>query len=221
MMTRIKICGITNREDAEIAAACGVDAIGFVFAESPRRVTPEQAKEMLRGLDPFVVGVGVFVNSPAEEVRRILEFTGCEVAQLHGDEGPEYLEELAPYGVVKVVRVAGAGGPTQAGSLCQLSPAQRWKGARAILLDTLMDGKAGGTGERFDLRVAEAMVREGYRVIVAGGLTAENVAEVLRRVRPYGVDVSSGVEAAPGRKDQQKVKQFVEAVRMTDQEMAS
>jgi phosphoribosylanthranilate isomerase len=215
-MTRIKVCGITNREDAEIAATCGVDAIGFVFAESPRRVAPEHARELLRGLDPFLVGVGVFVNSPVEEVRRVLELTGCSVAQLHGDEGPEYVEELAPYGVVKVVRVPRRG-EDGAGVRREWAHPPH---SCTVLLDTLVPEKMGGTGERFDLSVAEEMVREGYRVIVAGGLTAENVGEVVTRVRPYGVDVSSGVEVAPGRKDHQKVREFVEAVRVSDQETA-
>jgi len=215
-MTRIKIDGITNREDAEFAAGCGVDAIGFVFAESPRRVTPEQAREVLRGLEPFVVAVGVFVNAPAEEVRRILECTGCSVAQLHGEEGPEYVEALAPFGVVKVIRI-GEGVNEEERRAWARPP---YKTARAILLDTLVPGKAGGTGERFDLAVAVEMVRAGYRVIVAGGLTPENVGEVVRRVRPYGVDVSSGVEAEPGRKDAGKVRRFVEAVRAADREIA-
>ncbi len=212
-MTRIKVCGITNREDAEFACRCGVDAIGFVFAESPRQVTPERAREILRGLEPSVVGVGVFVDRPAEDVRRVLEFTGCSVAQLHGEEGPECVEALAPFGVVKVVKVGASGGATEI--------APPYRAAKAILLDTLVEGKAGGTGERFDLAAAKEMVKAGYRVIVAGGLTPDNVGEVVRTVRPYGVDVSSGVEAEPGRKDHGKVARFVEAVRAADQEIAS
>ena len=224
-MTRIKIDGITNREDAEFAAGCGVDAIGFVFAESPRRVSSEQAREILRGLEPFVMAVGVVVNAPPEEVRRILELTGCSVAQLHGEEGPEYVETLAPFGVVKVIRVscrAGMSAPqaTHARRSPAASEAARpYSIARAILLDTFVPGKAGGTGERFDLAVAEEVVKAGYRVIVAGGLTPENVGEVVKRVRPYGVDVSSGVESEPGRKDHSKVRRFVEAVRAADREI--
>jgi len=220
-MTRIKVCGITNRDDAEFAAACGVDAIGFVFAESPRRVTPEQAREILRGLEPLVVGVAVFVNAPPEEVRRILELTGCSLAQLHGQEGPEYVEALAPFGVVKAMRVPREGGPAQAGRLCQGLLAQ-WQGrAKAILLDTFVPGKSGGTGQRFAVgqelvSCHRELVKTGYRVIVAGGLTPENVGEVVRQVRPYGVDVSTGVEAVPGRKDHDKVRRFAEAVRAED-----
>jgi len=226
-MTRIKVCGITNREDAEFACRCGVDAIGFVFAESQRQVTPERAREILRGLEPFVVAVGVFVDRPVEEVRRVLEFTGCSVAQLHGEEGPEYVEALAPFGVVKVVKVscgAGISAPqaTHARRILGVAETARpYRAAKAILLDTLVEGKAGGTGERFDLAAAQELVKAGYRVIVAGGLTPENVGEVVRAVRPYGVDVSSGVEAEPGRKDHEKVAGFVEAVRAADQEIAS
>jgi phosphoribosylanthranilate isomerase len=226
-MTRIKVCGITNREDAEFACRCGVDAIGFVFADSPRQVTPERARDILRGLEPFVVRVGVFVNRPVEEVRRVLEFTGCSVAQLHGEEGPEYVEALAPFGVVKAIRVscrAGMSAPQATHArriLGAAETARPYRTAKAILLDTAVPGKAGGTGRRFDVGVAAELVKAGYRVIVAGGLTPENVGEVVKTVRPYGVDVSSGVEAEPGRKDHQQVARFVEAVRVAGQEIAS
>lgn len=215
-MTRIKICGITNQQDAEFARACGVDALGFVFAESPRQVNLEQARAIIAGVDPFAVSVGVFVDTPAEEVRSILEFTGCRVAQLHGAEGPEYLEELTPFAVVKVLRVRDGIG--EADRRAWLQPGS---GVQAILLDTFVPGKAGGTGKRFDPSVAEELVREGHRVIVAGGLTPDNVGEVVRRVRPWGVDVSSGVEYSPGRKDHAKVADFVAAVREADQEMTA
>jgi phosphoribosylanthranilate isomerase len=213
-MTRIKICGITNAQDAEVAAACGADAIGFVFARSPRQVAPERAREIMRGMDPFVVGVGVFVNAPAEEVRRILAFTGCSVTQLHGEEGPEYLEALAPLAVVKAIKVGAGERGAWAGRGDACAP--RFK---AILLDTSVPGKAGGTGKRFDLAAAQGMMEAGYRVIVAGGLTPENVAEVVRKARPYGVDVSTGVESSPGRKDHEKVRRFVDAVRQADREL--
>jgi len=223
-VTRIKICGITNRADAETAAGCGADAIGFVFAESPRRVAPEAARDIMRNLEPLVVGVGVFVNTPVEEVRRVLECTGCSVAQLHGEEGPEYVEALAPFGVIQVVRVSS--NAQEAGRRASAGPTRPrarppYKGIKAVLLDTSVPGMVGGTGERSDLRVAEGMAKEGHRVIVAGGLTAENVGEVVRRVRPYGVDVSSGVEAAPGRKDHGQVERFVAAVRAADREIRS
>jgi len=208
-MTRIKICGITNREDAHRAAECGADAIGFVFAESPRRTTPEAAGKIMAELGPFVTGVGVFVDAPVDEVKRALEVSGCTVAQLHGDEGEEYIKSLASYRVIKAIRVGASLDETNTG---------RYKKAGAILLDTYVAGQVGGTGRRFDPAVAARLVKEGWRVIVAGGLRPENVGEVVSSVRPYGVDVSTGVEAAPGRKDREKVAQFIAAVRAADRE---
>jgi len=206
-MTRVKICGITNIEDAQWAAQRGADALGFVFAESPRQVAPSRAREILRELGPLVTGVGVFVDRPAEEVKSILAASGCAVAQLHGSEPPEYIDQLAPYAVVKAIRVGAGIDAVDVG---------RYKEARAILLDTHVEGRAGGTGCRFDLSLARRLVQEGWRVIVAGGLTPENVGEVLASVRPYGVDVSTGVESAPGRKDPEKVARFIAAVRAAD-----
>jgi phosphoribosylanthranilate isomerase len=207
-MTRVKVCGITNREDAHCAATSGADAIGFMFAESPRRVAPDTAREILAEVGPFVTGVGVFVNSPPDEVRRALESAGCAVAQLHGEESAQDISLLSPYPVVKAARV----GPGFRDA--QLEP---YRGARAILLDAYVPGKPGGTGTRFDLSVAVGLVARGWRVIVAGGLTPENVAEVVRAVRPYGVDVSTGVESAPGRKDHAKIRDFLAAVRAADE----
>lgn len=206
-MTRIKICGITSPEDAESAAACGADAIGFVFAESPRRITPERAREVLRLVEPFVTGVGVFVDEPVDSLKRALAASGCAVAQLHGEEPPWYIQAIAPYGVIKAVRVRGE---------LDAAGVAGYKEARAILLDTYSARRAGGTGQRFDPQVAAGLVREGWRVIVAGGLTPENVGDVVAAVRPYGVDVSSGVESAPGKKDHAKVAAFVAAVRTAD-----
>jgi len=209
-MTRIKICGITNEEDARWAAECGADAVGFVFAESPRMMAPDRVSEIMAEVEPFVVGVGVFVDTPARKVKNILASTGCSVAQLHGDESENDIDMLAPYAVVKVARVRD-----------QLDEAslRGYKKAKAILLDTYVPGKAGGTGQRFDLSVAVELVEKGWRVIVAGGLTPENVSEVVKSVRPYGVDVSSGVEVEPGRKDPEKVAGFIAAVRAADREM--
>jgi phosphoribosylanthranilate isomerase len=206
-MTRVKICGITNQEDAQRAASCGADAVGFQFADTPRRVAPETARAILNELDPLVTGVAVFVDAPSAEVRRVLESTGCAAAQLHGSEPPEHIEALAPYAVIKVIRVRGS---------LDASELDRYKGARAILLDTYVAGLAGGTGRRFDPEIARGLVQEGWRVIVAGGLTPDNVGEVVRRVRPYAVDVGSGVESGPGRKDHEKVARFIAAVRAAD-----
>jgi len=206
-MTRIKIDGITNHEDGAWVAQCGADAVGFVFADSPRRIEPRRARDILSGLEPLVTGVAVFVDSPLEEIKRILDLTGCTVAQLHGDEPESYIAELAPRAVVKVIRVRGT---------LDGADLARYKGARAILLDTYVAGRAGGTGRRFDPALASRLVQEGWRVIMAGGLTPDNVSDVVTSVRPYGVDVSTGVESAPGRKDHEKVQRFVGAVRAAD-----
>jgi phosphoribosylanthranilate isomerase len=206
-MTRIKICGITRVEDALQAAECGADGIGLNFADSPRRVSPERAGEIMAGVGPFLTGVGVFVDSSVEEVRSALETSWCTVAQLHGSEPADFIPALSPYRVVKAIRVRGA---------LDESLLRRYKDAAAILLDTYVPGQAGGTGRRFDPAVAARLVKEGWRVIVAGGLTADNVGEVVAAVRPYGVDVSTGVEAAPGKKDPRKVAEFIAAVRAAD-----
>ena len=206
-MTRIKICGITTARDAEWAAECGADAIGFNFAESPRRVEPQRVREISCALGPFVTRVGVFVDLPAAEVREVLETSGCTVAQLHGSESPDYLRSLSPYGVIKPLRVSDS---------VDEERLHAYADASALLLDTYVEGVAGGTGRRFDHALAAALVEKGWRVIVAGGLTPENVAQVVSSVRPYGVDVASGVEAAPGRKDREKVRDFIAAVRAAD-----
>ena len=206
-MTRVKICGITTLEEARWAAACGAEAIGFVFAKSPRRVAPETAGAIMQEMGPFISGVGVFVDSPVEEVRRAMEASGCTVAQLHGSEPESTIQALAPYAVIQALRVRGDLGASM------LTPSRM---ARAILLDAYVEDLPGGTGQRFDASVAADLVRDGWRVIVAGGLTPENVGEVVRTVRPYGVDVGSGVEREPGRKDRDKVADFIAAVRAAD-----
>jgi len=207
-MTRVKICGITTREDAEAAVHSGADALGFMFAKSPRRIDPERVRGILAALGPYITAVGVFANAPPEEVRDLLESSGCSVAQLHGEEPADYVDLLSPYVVVKAFRV---GGGFSEGILAP------YREARAVLLDSYVEGLLGGTGQRFDPRVAADLVARGWRVIVSGGLTPANVAEVVRSVRPYGVDVSSGVESAPGRKDHAKIRDFLAAVRAADE----
>jgi phosphoribosylanthranilate isomerase len=198
-MTWVKVCGITNLEDALVAAEAGADALGFVFAESPRRVEPEMAAAIIRLLPDGVQAVGVFVDAPVEEVRRTIEVCGLTAVQLHGRETPEICTAM-PVPVIKAFRMHGPE------TLAEMAAYQGrvW----AMLLDSYKAGQAGGTGHGFDLSLAVEAKRCG-RIIVAGGLSGANVAEVIERVCPFGVDASSRLEMAPGRKDHRLVRQFV------------
>jgi phosphoribosylanthranilate isomerase len=197
-MVKVKICGITNVEDALHAADCGADALGFVFYDkSPRCLDPEAARGIIAELPPFVTAVGLFVNETPDRIRRITDFCGLDAIQLHGDEGPADCD-YAPRRVVKALRVK------EAASLQRLDEYT----VSAILLDAWVPGVYGGTGERLDWSLA-AEVAGRRRTILAGGLTPENVTEAVRTVRSYAIDVSSGVEAAPGKKDPEKVAAFI------------
>lgn len=197
-MTRVKICGITNREDALHAAACGADALGFVFyAGSPRCVTPEVAAGICRELPPFVTRVGLFVNETPERVGAIAGYCGLDVIQLHGDEDPGTCS-YPPRRVIKALRVKNAE---------SLAGHERFQ-VSALLLDAWVAASYGGTGHCFNWALAATVARQ-RPVILAGGLTPVNIAAAIRQVHPYGVDVSSGVESTPGIKDPEKVSQFI------------
>lgn len=200
---KVKICGITNAADGIVAAEAGADLLGFVFCdESPRYITPEAAAQIIRQLPPFVVKVGLFVNAPEEDVMRAITVCGLDMLQFHGNETPEYCRQFGLM-TIKAFRIRDAG------SLDALEkyPTDAW------LLDAYTPGKLGGTGEVFDWDLAIAARGRGRPIFLAGGLNPDNVAEAVRRVRPYGVDVSSGVESAPGKKDQAKVRAFVRAAK--------
>lgn len=195
---RVKICGITTLEDARHAVACGADALGFVFyPKSPRFVDPERVRRIVAGLPPLVTTVGLFVNEDPAKIGEIVACCGLNVIQLHGDETPGQCS-FPPYRVVKAVRL------TAGADLATLADYP----VSALLLDACVPGQFGGTGQRCDWETA-ARVAEGHRVILAGGLKPDNVTEAVRRVRPYGVDVSSGVERHPGQKDPEKVARFI------------
>jgi len=187
----VKICGITRLEDAEAAVACGADALGFVFwPRSPRYVDPERARAIVEALPPFVTPVGVFVDQPAEEVNAVSSLARLGAVQLHGSESPDYTRSLERP-VVKAIAV--------------------WPMNVVLLLDVHDPVRRGGTGQTVDWAAAGEIARR-RRTILAGGLTAENVADAIARVRPYGIDVSSGVERSPGIKDHGRLKALFEAV---------
>lgn len=214
--TRVKMCGITNRYDAEEGVRAGVDALGFIFVdESPRSITPEIAREIISELPPFVDCVGVFVDRDAQEVEEIIAYCGLSYAQLHGSEEPKYCERLArstaPCKVIKAFRVGGDSGADLFTPYNDV--------AQGFLLDTYSKGIAGGTGLTFDWRIVDQLHLQSP-LILAGGLGPENVGEAIRLVRPFGIDVNSGVERAPGIKDADKLHAFMEQVRLADQDKA-
>jgi phosphoribosylanthranilate isomerase len=203
-VTRVKICGTTNLDDALFAADCGADAIGFVFADSPRRIDFDKAAAIADAVPAFVARVGVFVNAPVKLVADCLA-RFLDYAQLHGDESPAECEELA--------RCRGRGRIIKAFRIYERSDLDNLGRygdvAGLFLLDTSVPGKAGGTGQTFDWHIAIDAKPWGKPIVLSGGLTPDNVAEAVARVRPYAVDVSSGVESAPGVKDREKVREFV------------
>lgn len=206
MRTRVKICGITRVEDALAAVAHGCDAIGLVFyAGSPRHVTVERAAEIVAILPPFVHAVGLFVDATADEVHDVLRRVRLDLLQFHGEEPPAYCEAFGvPY--IKAVRVR------EETNLLQY--AADFSGARALLLDAYVEGVAGGTGQRFDWSLIPPALPKP--IILAGGLDAGNVAEAIRQVRPYAVDVSGGVERENGIKDADRMAAFMLKVRGAD-----
>jgi phosphoribosylanthranilate isomerase len=205
-MTEIKICGITNLEDASYAAEYGADAVGFNFyVKSPRCVSPKSAKEIIEKIPDGITTVGVFVNHDALEVKKTVEFCGLDLVQLHGDESPEYCRQFPTSMLIK------AFSPRDENDLQKVSSYP----VRAILVDAYDPSRYGGTGKRSDWRLA-VRVRETHLLIIAGGLNADNIREVIEIVSPHAVDVNSGVESSPGKKDPKKVKAIIEVIRGID-----
>lgn len=199
MGTIVKICGITNPADALAAVDAGADALGLMFYEpSPRNLSIAAAAAIARALPPYVIKVGVFVNPAEDFVLRAIGECGLNLVQFHGEESPEFCA-LFPVMVLKAFRIRDAE------SLKALPnyPTDAW------LLDAYSPDKPGGTGEKFNWELAVEAQKFGKPIFLAGGLTPENVAEAVRQVRPYAVDVSSGVESSPGKKDHEKVRRFI------------
>jgi phosphoribosylanthranilate isomerase len=206
MKTRVKICGITNSEDAEAAVNAGADALGFVFFQkSPRCISPGRAKEIVRSLPPFVTPVGVFVNEDRQGIEQITEITGIRAIQMHGDESPEFCRSLCFLPTIKAFRVR----KTADISLYKQYHTNAW------LLDTYSADQYGGTGKTFSWEIAKSINRLGIPIILAGGLTPDNISRAIEEVKPYAVDVSSGLEMEPGKKDPTKIKDLFEAIGTT------
>ncbi|RJP25070.1 MAG: phosphoribosylanthranilate isomerase [Candidatus Abyssobacteria bacterium SURF_5] len=199
-MVRVKICGVTHLEDALWAAANGADAVGLIFAPSPRQVAPETAVAIRRRLPPFVSVVGVFVEPDPSYARDIFDLVGLDYIQYHGDDEERiWYAGFHPAQFIRVVSVAKE---------ADLELIER-SSAAYILLDTKVPGMAGGTGKVFDWTLATKAKTLGRPIILSGGLTPENVAEAIKVASPDAVDVSSGIEASPGWKDPQKVHDFI------------
>jgi phosphoribosylanthranilate isomerase len=197
---KVKICGITSLADAVNATETGADALGFMFyAPSPRNIEPAKVQEIIKDLPAFIKKVGVFVDAEIPFIQKIVEQTGIDTVQLHGNESPSFCDQLSGLTVYKAFRVQDED------SLKQL----KTYSVNAWLLDSFTPGVFGGSGATFNWDIALEAIKLGTPVILAGGLTPENVAEAIRKVRPYGVDVSSGVEISRGKKDPEKVRNFV------------
>lgn len=197
---RVKICGITNKEDALAACDAGADALGFVFAEAGKKrnryIAPDDALAIIECLPPFVDTVAVVVNDPLPRLQEYLQF--MDYVQLHGDEGPEYGDVLGH----RCIKVFHTGIDFDAQEILKYK-------ARAFLIDTFVSGDPGGTGETGNWNLARNAVATGRPIILAGGLNPDNIAEAIRTVKPMAVDTSSGVESAPGKKDHEQLRRFI------------
>jgi len=199
MRVRVKICGITNIEDALAANEAGADALGFIFHRaSPRFIEPDAARSIIAQLPPFVSRVGVFVDETVENVSAISRLAGLSAVQLHGTESPDMCRAL-PSPVIKAFRVQDQN---------SLSGFEKYH-VSAFLLDSYVPDQPGGTGSKFNWDLAVKAKSFGRPIILAGGLTPENITDAITKTTPYAVDVSSGVESSPGRKDHKKLREFI------------
>ena len=207
MPPKVKICGITNGNDADAAVEAGADALGFVFfSKSPRCIDPKVAQQIIAKLPPFILSVGVFVNEEVKVVRDTMDHCGLALAQLHGDESPGYCESLNRP-ILRAIRLRDRA------SFLSLAEYKGRAGVRGFLIDAFSESSYGGTGQTVDWDIA-AEAAKAAPILLAGGLTPENVQKAIHQVKPYGVDVSSGVEARPGKKDPTKIQAFIEAAKL-------
>lgn len=205
-MVRVKICRTTNLDDALFAVSCGADALGFIFyPKAASYIPPERAAAIVRGLPPFVTPIGVFVDEPHDRVAGIAGVAGLCAVQLHGEENPEYCRRFPGLRVIKAFRVG------EGFDVHRLADYR----VDAFLLDAYDPNLRGGTGKTFNWDVAVEAKRYG-NIILSGGLTPDNVAEAIAKVRPYALDVGSGVETQPGQKDREKVATFIRRAKRFD-----
>ena len=204
-MVKVKICGITNLEDALAAADAGADALGFVFyPESPRFIDPGKARAIIARLPAFITSVGVFVDESEDLIRRIIREGGVQVLQFHGSESPILCTRFREK-AVKAIRIKDE----------ESIKEMQMYDVDTFLLDTMVEGIKGGTGKTFNWKYAE-MAKEHGRIILSGGLNPSNIGDAVRQLKPYGVDVSSGVEIRPGKKDHEKIREFVREAKKND-----
>ncbi|MGD8257036.1 MAG: phosphoribosylanthranilate isomerase [Desulfobacterales bacterium] len=199
----VKICGITNLEDSLIAVELGVNALGFIFAHSPRRITQQQARDIISAIPPFVTTVGVFVNEGLAAIKEVKHYCGLDLVQLHGDESPDLCQALMPY-TIKALRIKDS---------VSLTSIKAYHGkVRALLLDTYSKEKMGGTGKTFNWNLAIKIKKMGIPIILSGGLGPSNIDLAIHTVRPYAVDVNSNIEEYPGKKNHILMKDLMEKV---------
>jgi phosphoribosylanthranilate isomerase len=198
-MIRIKVCGITRLEDAIESARLGYDAVGFIFSESPRKIEPQKAKNIIDELPPFIVRVGVFVNETKEKVFEVAKFCKLDALQFHGDESPDYCQIFKEYRVIKALRI-------NTEKDIEVIPKYN---VDAVLLDTFSPNAYGGTGITFNWDIARKARNYQIPIVLSGGLNTENVKKAIEEVNPYALDVSSGVEDSPGVKNRELMAKFI------------
>ena len=204
---KVKICGITNPVDAQAAVLAGADALGFIFySKSPRYIEAKIAKQIISDLPPFILPVGVFVNEEPSRVREIVDLCGLALAQIHGDESPAYCESLQRP-VLRAVRLRDRG------SFLAIAEFKGRAGVKGFVVDAYSESEYGGTGKTTDWSLA-AEAAKAAPILLAGGLLPETVGKAIQEVKPYGVDVSSGVESSPGKKDHEKIQAFIKAAKL-------
>jgi len=203
-VVKVKICGITNLEDALASVEAGCDAVGFLFyRKSPRYINPEKAKMIIKQLPSNIIKIGVFVNAPEDTVRQIAKSCQLDILQFHGDESPEFCSKFGGYKIIKVFRIKDK---------IDLAKILRYR-TFAYLFDTYVKSKIGGSGKRFNWGLMEKLNEIKKPVFLSGGLNEKNVRQAIELMHPHWVDVSSAVEKRPGKKDHQKVKNFIRAAR--------